>query len=63
MEGAIKFQCPSCGAQLRPKREAKAHADYLGTICGVCGHRVTNDDVMQEVRLVTIDRLKNALER
>ena len=62
MNKKIQFPCPSCNFRLRPRREAKTYRDYLGTICGACGHRVSDDDVHSLIRRITTDRLKKALE-
>jgi hypothetical protein len=62
MNNKIRFQCPSCGFRLRPSREANTFSDYQGTICGNCGHRVSDDDVRTLIRRITVERLKKALE-
>jgi hypothetical protein len=43
-------------------RPPQSEAEYVGAVCGGCGHRLTEEDINQFIDSWTVDRVQAALK-
>ena len=59
----ISIVCPSCaGMYFGTPRPPQSEAEYVGAVCGGCGHRLTEEDINQFIDSWTVDRVQAALK-
>jgi hypothetical protein len=59
----LTMVCPSCsGIYFGTPRTPQSEAEFIGAVCGGCGHRLTEEDINQFVDSWTADRLRDAIK-
>jgi hypothetical protein len=59
----LTMVCPSRGGiYFGTPRPRQSEAEFIGAMCGGCGHRLTEEDINQFVDSWTVDRLRDDIK-